>query len=141
MTTVPTSTAAGRMRHRWAALLTLAACVAMIPWTIMLATTLPDRHVTHHWSATWVGFDTVLLMSFAITSWTAWRRRRAVVAATTITVTLLGCDAWFDLTTATAGSDLMTSATTAVAELALAAVLVRLVRRNLAPRAGHLVDR
>jgi hypothetical protein len=136
MTTAPASTAAirpapGRRRHRFAALLALAACVAMIPWTLRLAATLPDRYVAHHWSATWVGFDTLLLISFAITSWAIWRHHRAVVTTTMITVTLLGCDAWFDMTTVSNGSDLMVSGTTAAAELVLGALLLYLVRETV----------
>src|SRR5262249_32356817 len=89
----------------------------------------------NHWSATWVGFDILLLVSFATTSWTAWRRSPAATAATAVTVTLLGCDAWFDMTTASTTSDLMASAITAAAgELPLAAVLIYLTRRALRPR-------
>jgi hypothetical protein len=107
----------------------------MIPWTLGLAARLPDRYVTNHWSATWVGFDILLLVSFATTSWTAWRRSPAAAAATAVTVTLLGCDAWFDMTTASTTADLMASAITAIAgELPLAAVLIYLTRRALRTR-------
>jgi hypothetical protein len=55
---------------------------------------------------------------------------RPAVVATAVTVTLLGCDAWFDLTTASTMSDAVTSAVTAVAgELPLAALLGVLVLR------------
>jgi hypothetical protein len=131
----PTS---GRPHRRWAALLALAASVAMVPWTVGLGARLPHRYVVAHWNITWVGFDALLVVSFAVTAWTAWRRGRTAVPATAVTITLLGCDAWFDLTTASTMSDVVTSAVTAVAgELPLAVllgVLVRGAHRALATR-------
>jgi hypothetical protein len=54
------------------------------------------------------------------------------VAATVVTVTLLACDVWFDLTTASTSADFMASAVTAVAgELPLGAALIYLARRTL----------
>jgi hypothetical protein len=133
MTAIATAvvTPIARRRRSWAAALPLAASVAMVPWTVGLATRLPGRYVAHHWNATWVGFDTLLLISFAVTSWAAWRRSPAAVAVTAVTITLLGCDAWFDLTTASTVADLTASAITAAAELPLAAALICLVRRTL----------
>src|SRR5262249_1770947 len=85
--------------HRWAGAPPLAASLAMVPWILILAATLPDRYVTNHWNVTWVGFDILELVSFAITAWTAWRRSPAAPVATVVSVTLLACDAWFTLTT------------------------------------------
>ncbi|HKT05261.1 MAG TPA: hypothetical protein VJT31_37570, partial [Rugosimonospora sp.] len=97
--------------------------------------TLPDRYVTHHWSTTWVGFDILLLISFAATGTAALagrRRGHALWAATLVTATLLGCDAWFDVTTAGAGASLTDSVVTAAAgNLPLAAVLLLLGYRSL----------
>jgi hypothetical protein len=125
----PTTTPAPSVR-RWLAVLTLAACLAMVPWTVRLAATLPERYVTQHWSVTWVGFDTLLLISFGFTAWATLRRSRSVWAATAVTATLLGCDAWFDVTTASTGADLVVSAITAAGgELPLAAALIYLARR------------
>jgi hypothetical protein len=118
------------------AVLALAAALAMIPWTSLLAVTLPDRYVTHHWSVTWVGFDSALLVSFGVIAWAAWRRRAALLPATVVTATLLGCDAWFDVTTASTTSDLVASAVTAaVGELPLAAALIWLAARRPAATA------
>jgi hypothetical protein len=122
-------------RRRWTAVLALGACVAMIPWTVMLALTLPDRYVAHHWSTTWVGFDSLLLASFAATAVIAWlgrRRGQGLFAATIVTATLLARDAWFDITTAATTSSLTTSAVTAAAgNLPLAALLLFLGYRSL----------
>jgi hypothetical protein len=128
-------------RRRWPAILALAACLAMIPWTLVLAATLPDRYVAAHWSTTWVGFDTLLLISFATTAWAAWRRSRAVWAATVVTATLLGCDAWFDITTASTTSDVISSAITAAGGLPLAAILIYLICRPPHRPAQHPAPR
>jgi hypothetical protein len=69
----------------------------------------------------------LLLVSFAVTAWAVWRRGRPAVVATAVTITLLGCNAWFDLTTASTMSDAVTSAV--AGELPLAALLGVLVLR------------
>lgn len=120
--------AAGR---RWPAVLALGACLAMIPWTAVLATTLPDRYVIRHWSMTWVGFDSLLTLSFAVTAWALWRQHEVRWAATVVTATLLACDAWFDVTTASTVPDVVGSAVTAAAgELPLAVLLLLLAARS-----------
>lgn len=122
------------------AVLALGACVAMVPWTYMLAMTLPQRYVTHHWDTTWVGFDILLLASFAATgiaALAARRRGHALWAATIVTATLLCCDAWFDITTATRAS-LASSVVTAVAgNLPLAGLMLFLGYRALRHASAH----
>jgi hypothetical protein len=118
-------------RRRWLAILAFGACVAMVPWTVMLANSLPDRYVTLHWSITWVGFDSLLMLSFAVTGLATWRHHRARWAAALVTATLLACDAWFDVSTASTVPDVIGSAVTAVAgELPLAALLLFLAHRG-----------
>jgi len=127
--------AAGRRfrwsRRRWLAILAFGACVAMVPWTVMLANSLPDRYVALHWSTTWVGFDSLLMLSFAVTGLATWRHHRARWAAALVTATLLACDAWFDVSTASTVPDVIGSAVTAAAgELPLAALLIFLAHRG-----------
>jgi hypothetical protein len=139
----PASGAARPRRRLWAATLALGACAAMVPWTVMLAFTLPDRYVAHHWSTTWVGFDILLVASFAATAVAALlarRRGQALWAATLVTATLLTCDAWFDVTTASTTSSLVSSLVTAAGgNLPLAALMVYLGYRSL--RHASVVDR
>jgi hypothetical protein len=127
-------------RRRWPAVVAFGAFVAMIPWTVMLAGSLPDRYVTLHWSTTWVGFDSLLMASFAVTGLLTWRHHRARWAATLVTATLLACDAWFDVSTASTVPDLVGSAiTAALGELPLAALLIYLAVRGREP--SPAVDR
>lgn len=118
------SLAAGDERRRRFVVLLAGASAALVPWIVVLALTLPRHYVAGHWTLTWVGFDTVLLAGLAVTAWLAWRRRQAVVVAAFMTATLLTCDAWFDITTASGRVDTVTAIASAVVlELPLAGLL------------------
>jgi hypothetical protein len=100
------------------------ASVGLIPWIVLLAVRLPHHYLAGHWRATWVGFDIILLGCLALTAWLAWRRRQAVVITAFISSTLLACDAWFDITTASGRSDtIIAIASAVVLELPLAVLL------------------
>jgi hypothetical protein len=123
------------------------ASVLMIPWIAALAFSLPPRYLAGHWRATWVGFDLALAATLATTAWAALRRRQVVVLTAFVSATLLGCDVWFDIMTAS-GPDRWISVATAVAiELPLAAWLffvahhlVRLSMRRLLILSGQAPD-
>jgi hypothetical protein len=86
----------------WVAPLYLAMSLILLPWTVVLLTTLPDRAVSQNYRLAWVGFDVLLLLSMIRTAWLAWRRSPFVVNVASATATLLVVDAWFDVTTAPA---------------------------------------
>lgn len=118
------SLSSGEDRRRRFVVLLTATSVGLVPWIILLALSLPHRYVASHWTLTWVGFDIVLLGGLSLTAWLAWRRRQAVVIAAFITGTLLTCDAWFDITTASGRVDTITAIASAlVLELPLAVLL------------------
>jgi hypothetical protein len=120
---LPSLSAGDERRRLFVAAMTIASA-CLIPWIVFLAVTLPPHYVVGHWSTTWVGFDIALLVGLALTSWLAWRRRQAVVIAAFVTATLLACDAWFDITTASGRTDTITSVASAVIlELPLAGLL------------------
>ena len=121
-------------RNRWLAIVALGAAGVLIPWTVLLGLTLPTRYVTDHWTLTWVGFDTALLASFVAIAVAAWRRSHYLGPAAVITATLLACDAWFDITTASTGADLVGSLLTAIAEIPIAAGLAFLVVQRMRRR-------
>ncbi len=121
-----------RRRHRFIMVMTTA-CVLLIPWTVFLAVTLPRRYVAGHWGLTWVGFDFGLAVCLAATAIFAWHARQALIPACFITATLLACDAWFDVTTASTLRDTVFSVLSAAfVELPLGCLLsvvgVRLLR-------------
>lgn len=122
-TDLPSLRTGDERRRRFVFLMTIAS-VGLVPWIVLLALTLPHRYVAGHWTLTWVGFDIFLLSGLSVTAWLAWRRRQGVVVSAIITGTLLTCDAWFDITTASDRFDTLTAIASAVLlELPLAALL------------------
>src|ERR1700754_4219222 len=66
-----------RMRRVRLVLMT-GAIVCLIPWIGYLSITLPDRYIAHNWTATWVGFDVLLLVFMATTALLGLLRRQVV---------------------------------------------------------------
>jgi hypothetical protein len=113
------------------ALAAVVACLALGGWMLVMAGSLPARYVTGHWDTAWLGFDAILLVSFAVTGWTAWRAHPARPVAAMATAVLLLCDAWFDVTTA-AAPDLPGSVlSAALVELPLAGLVAWSAYRQL----------
>jgi hypothetical protein len=71
--------------------------LGMLPWTILLSTSLKPHHETEHWDLAWSGFDSALAVAFLLTAFAAWRRSPWVGALAAATGTLLVTDAWFDI--------------------------------------------
>ena len=74
--------------------------IAMIPWLVYLSVTLPENYVAHNWTATWVGFDVLLVGFMLTTAVLGYLRRQLLTLAAFTSGVLLICDAWFDLMTA-----------------------------------------
>lgn len=111
------------LRRHWPAAILGLAAVVLIPWAITLGQMLPSRHVADHWDAAWTGFDVILALSLLATAYASLRRRDLVRGLAAVSGTLLLCDAWFDVLTASSGADLEIAILLAVfAELPLAMV-------------------
>ena len=107
------------------ALLPLASAALLIPWTALLAVTLPGSYRAANWNTAWAGFDVALTLALAAAGLAAWRRHRLAQPLAVLAATLLGCDAWFDVTTASSATDLAVALTRALLlEVPLAAVLL-----------------
>ncbi|MFJ6391429.1 hypothetical protein ACIQJT_27900 [Streptomyces sp. NPDC091972] len=116
-----------RQRRHTLELLTVCA-IGLVPWTILLACTLPSGYTVRQWRTTWVGFDVLLLLAMAATALLGRRRHRGVVVAAVSTGALLVCDAWFDVSLALGTPDVWGAAALAVCvELPLAGFLVHRV--------------
>jgi hypothetical protein len=110
-----------RVLSRWIIPVYALLAVALVPWVVWLAWTLPERSVSAHYRLGWVGFDLLLCGALARTAWLAWRRSPFVVNVASATAALLVVDAWFDVTTSPGGQDLLASAAAALGvELPLA---------------------
>ena len=116
--------------RRHGALVSIIACVVLIAWIIVLVLTLNRSFHAQHWRGAWVGFDFLLLLSFAATGWAFWRGRQIVIACLIITATLLCCDAWFDVVLDASTSEVWLSIASAViVELPLAFLMFNAARR------------
>jgi hypothetical protein len=87
--------------------------IAMIPWLVYLFVTLPENYVAHNWTATWVGFDLLLVGFMLATAVLGYLRRQLLTFSAFTSGVLLICDAWFDLMTA-GPKDLWLSVVTAL---------------------------
>jgi hypothetical protein len=112
-----------RMRHTRLTLM-IGGTVALIPWMIYLAFTLPDNYVAHNWPATWIGFDCVLVTSMIATAVLGWQRRQLVILPGFTTGVLLICDAWFDIMTAGPGQIRLSVLTSVLINLPLATIMI-----------------
>ena len=113
--------------RRWLIRLLAFITVGLIPWTLWLAISLPERKVAHHYDLAWVGFDVGLTILFAATAWGAMRRSEYLSPVTAATAALLVCDAWFDVVTASPGDRLEAVLLAVLAELPLAGLCVFVV--------------
>ncbi|MEY9968903.1 hypothetical protein ABIA33_006990 [Streptacidiphilus sp. MAP12-16] len=122
---------ADAVRRRRRALRLLALCVVvLVPWTVYLALFLPDQFQARHWSAAWVGFDVMLLVSLTGAGLAVFLRRQILILLAVIAGTLLVCDAWFDIALDWGTSQVWGSVASAVlVELPLAALLFLRARR------------
>ncbi|MEV4641134.1 hypothetical protein AB0J80_27710 [Actinoplanes sp. NPDC049548] len=124
------STAHPSSRRRRLVVLAASACAALAVWIVVLAQHLPARYVVHRWNAAWIGFDVLLLCSFAAVGYTAWRRAALLPLAAQTSAVLLLCDAWFDVMTAAGTPDLLIGLACAAVEVPLALMLGRVALRR-----------
>jgi hypothetical protein len=121
-----------RRQRRLALLVSAGCCVFLAGWIVVLAATLPRRFDAHHWRALWVNFDVFLLAAFIAAAWAIWRERQVLILLLVGLGTMLCCDAWFDVGTSLASSDLWISLVSALfAELPLAFLAFAGARRLL----------
>lgn len=129
-----------RQRARRMAWGYLLAALALIPWTVYLALTLPRRDVTAHYRGAWVGFDILLVGVIVLTAYFAFRIDPRVQLPATATATLLVVDAWFDVMTSSGRDARGVALLMAVCiELPAAAFSLWLVRR-VNHNAGRMAD-
>ncbi|MER6260917.1 hypothetical protein ABT203_15255 [Streptomyces sp900105245] len=113
-------------QKRWTLVLLAVGAALLVPWTVVLALTLPASTEVRHWSLAWIGLDALMTAGCATTALLGLRTdpRARLTASATAAVAVL--DAWFDITTARSGGDLAQALACAVAEAALAAACVAL---------------
>jgi hypothetical protein len=128
-----------RSLRRWVVGGFALAGIALLPWTIWLATSLNPKHTTTRWDLAWSGFDSALAAMFLLTALAAWRRSPWVGIAAGATGTLLVTDAWFDVVLESHADELRVAVLFAAgAELPVAALCFWIAYRAERFIASHL---
>src|SRR4051812_9600578 len=110
----------------------MAATIALIPWTLLYISQLPDHHTAKHWNLAWAGFDLALCAALGVTAWAALKERALLIVGLIVSSTLLMCDAWFDVATSLDTADETVTLLTALAvEMPLAVYFAVLAYRYL----------
>lgn len=109
---------------RWTGPLFALFSLALLPWTIYLAYSLPSRQVSPDYDVAWAGFDIMLMAVLAGTAFFALRRSRYLAITASATAALLIVDAWFDVVTSPPGQRPGAVVLAVLVELPLASVCV-----------------
>jgi hypothetical protein len=107
---------------RWAGPVFAVCALALIPWIVYLWGSLPERQISHHYNAAWVGYDVFEMLALAATAYCAFRRSGYLAVAATAASTLLVIDAWFDVLTSPRHERWQSIVLAALVELPLAFV-------------------
>lgn len=89
----------------WVTLAFGGAAVLLLPWSLILAVTLPPTYEVHHWRLAWVGLDLAIAFAAGLTAFLLHRRDPRAALTAVAAGTLLLADAWFDVATAAPGLD------------------------------------
>ncbi|HUA13082.1 MAG TPA: hypothetical protein VL989_01105 [Candidatus Sulfotelmatobacter sp.] len=112
---------------KWATNLYALLAIVLVPWIIILASFLPDRHLDRNWDPLWVGFDIIMLFTILLTVYFMLSRKIWVIISASALGTLFIVDAWFDVLTARPGREQNQSMAMAVIEIVLSILTFRLV--------------
>jgi hypothetical protein len=114
----------------WAPRVYALMAAVLVPWTVYLALTLPDRATESHYEVAWAGFDALLVALLARTAYLAWRHHPQAMLSAAAVSTMLIVDAWFDIVTApTRGALALAIALAVLFELPGAFLSMALARR------------
>ncbi|HEY3766067.1 MAG TPA: hypothetical protein VGL44_13000 [Gaiellales bacterium] len=123
---------------RWVAPVFALIGFGLVPWTLWIAYDLPQRHLARHWDVAWVGFDVAMAALLLATAYGALRRAVWIQSTAAAAATMLVCDAWFDVTTASRGvEEAMALGSGLLIELPLAVICVW-VARNAERAQGYM---
>jgi hypothetical protein len=134
---VPIPPSAPASAPRWASHLLLGMGAILVPWTLWLALTLPERHVARNFDVAWSGFDIALALTLIATGYGLLRGATWTQGAAAAAATLLVCDAWFDVLTSAPGTERMTAIAMAfLAELPVA-IACAMIALSASVNAAH----
>ncbi|MFF4319060.1 hypothetical protein [Streptomyces sp. NPDC001568] len=126
------SLGADRRTRRLATVFT-GAGLALLPWMVVLARTVPQTAQVSNWSTAWIGLDAALAAGLTATGLLLRKGDPRVSPVAAATAALLTMDAWFDVTTSAGTSGQGAALTLAVgAELPLAVACAVVAARRTA---------
>ena len=96
---IPRPPIKGPLRRRRLLILVITGGGAILlgPWIAYLSSVLPPTESGGAWRTAWVGLDSALAVTLAVTAWLVWQRRSLAVVGLAVSATLLIVDGWFDL--------------------------------------------
>jgi hypothetical protein len=112
---------------KWAIYLYGFMAVVLVPWILILAEYLPNRHLARNWDPLWVGFDIMELLAIVFSVYFMIKRTIWVIMSATALATLLMVDAWFDILTSRPGREEHEAIFSGVIEVSLSLLTYRLV--------------
>ncbi|WP_251055234.1 hypothetical protein [Streptomyces sp. ISL-66] len=118
-----------RTAPRTATVLT-GAGLALVPWMLVLARTLPQSAEVSNWATAWIGLDVLLAAGLTGTGLLLRRRDARVVPVSAATAALLVMDAWFDVTTSAGSEQALALLLAAGVELPLAVLCATVAARR-----------
>jgi hypothetical protein len=117
----PATTAAQPVMWRRARLVALAVGGFLLPWSALLAVTLPATAQAQHWALAWTGLDVAEAVAALVAAVLLTRGDRRASLPAAAAGTLLLIDAWFDVCTSAPGAGhALALAEAGCAELSLA---------------------
>jgi hypothetical protein len=105
--------------------------IVLVGWMVFLANTLHGTAQVNHWATLWIGLDTMEALSLALLGILLVRHDHRARTAATVSATLFGMDAWFDVMSALTADDFIQALTLAVLfEIPLAAACAGIARQT-----------
>lgn len=104
--------------------------LALVPWMLVLARTLPQSTEVSNWATAWIGLDVMLAAGLTGTGLLLRRRDARVVPVAAATAALLVMDAWFDVTTSAGSEQALALLLAAGVELPLAVACAAVAARR-----------
>ncbi|MFJ6795126.1 hypothetical protein [Streptomyces sp. NPDC091268] len=78
--------------------------MALVPWVLVLAKTVPQSTEVSNWATAWIGLDVMLAAGLAGTGALLRKGDPRAASVAAATAALLAMDAWFDVTTSAGSS-------------------------------------
>lgn len=105
--------------------------IVLVGWMVFLASTLHGTETVNHWATVWIGLDTMEALSLVCLGVFLVRHDHRARTAATVSATLFGMDAWFDVMFSLSAHDFIQALVLAVLfEIPLAAACYGIARQT-----------